>query len=99
MCYVPPSVELLGPTTSSFQTRIHDHLRFQTRLTRLTPNRTFLRPYNRSETSKIVHIIAVINEHTSEIVCQEVSIRSLLNSNGNRMLGFRQSRKDSERYS
>ena len=22
-CYVPPSVELLGPTTSSFQTRTH----------------------------------------------------------------------------
>ena len=24
MCYVPPSVEPLGPTTPSFQTRIHD---------------------------------------------------------------------------
>jgi len=24
MCYVPPSVELLGPATTSFQTRIHD---------------------------------------------------------------------------
>jgi len=24
MCYVPPTVEPLGPTTTSFQTRIHD---------------------------------------------------------------------------
>ena len=25
LCYVTPSVELLGPTTPSFQTRTHDH--------------------------------------------------------------------------
>jgi len=35
MCYVPSSVELLGPMTPRFQTRIRDTLRFQTRLTPL----------------------------------------------------------------
>jgi len=35
LCYVPPSIELLEPTTPSFQTQIHDFLGFQTRLTPL----------------------------------------------------------------
>ena len=34
-CYMPPSIERLGPTTPSFQTRIHDAPIFQTRLTPL----------------------------------------------------------------
>jgi len=44
----------------------------------LTPKRTFLRPQNRSKTYKIVGVITASNEHTSNILGQDVSIHPLL---------------------
>src|SRR6218665_147813 len=49
----------------------------------VSPKRTFLRPYNRSKTSKIVGVIAISNEHTSKILGQDLSVRPFLDSNGN----------------